>query len=116
LLSAVSVIDQAEVEAGDNREKIQKVEAYRKRVRSWLQDRDLMVARWYAERVPPFLAFVMRPGQGPDSWNRGARTYFEQVIKRDSGSNQGRAASRELDRLPPAPVDVLSIPRVQSPN
>ena len=114
LLSAVPIIDQAEVEARGNSEKLLKVEAYRKRIRSWLQDRDLMVARWYAERVPPFLAFVMRPGEGPDSWNRGARTYFQQVVKRDSGTTQGRAAARELERLPPAPVDVLSLPRVKT--
>jgi hypothetical protein len=110
LISAAAVIDQAEIEARGDSEKLRKVEAYRKRIRLWHQDRDLMVAQWYADRVPPYLAFLMRPGEGPDSWNRGARYYFQAVIKRDSASPQGREAARDLDRLPPAPPDVLTLP------
>ena len=113
LSSAAAVINQAEVEARGDLGKLRKVEAYRKRIRSWHQDRDLAVARWYADRIPPWLAIIMRPGEGPDAWNRGARSYYRAVAKRDSTSTQGRAAALELDRMPPEPPDVLTLPPIR---
>ncbi len=110
LQDAAAVINQAEVEARGDAQKLRKVEAYRKRIRLWLQDRDLSVADWYAARVPGLLAFIQRPGEGPDSWNRGARYYYKQVVKRDGTSPQGRAAALRLDQLPPAPPDIPLTP------
>lgn len=110
LRDAAAVINQAEVEARGDTQKLRKVEAYRKRIRLWHQDRDLAVAEWYADRVPGLFAILRRPGEGPESWNRGARYYCQAVVKRDGTSPQGRSAALRLDRLPPAPPDVLLTP------
>lgn len=110
LADAQAVINQAEVEARGDAQKLRKVAAYRKRIRLWHQDRDLNVADWYADRVPGLMAFLQRPGQGPESWNRGARYYYKQVVTRDGSSPQGRAGALRLDQLPPAPPDVLLTP------
>lgn len=107
LAGAALVINQAEVEARGDVVKLRKVEAYRKRIRLWHQDRDLAVARWYGDRVSPWLAFIQRPGESSESWNRGAHYYYRAVVNRDNVSVEGRAAAREKDRLPPPPADVL---------
>ena len=44
---ANAIIDQAEIETRGDKERSDTVQAYRKRIRAWLQDRDLSVARWY---------------------------------------------------------------------
>lgn len=110
LIDAQAIINQAEVEARGDLMKLRKVEAYRKRIRLWNQDRDLAVANWYADRVPGLLSFLQRPGEGPDSWNRGARYYYKQVVVRDGSSPQGRAGALRLDQLPPAPPEVSLTP------
>jgi hypothetical protein len=41
----------------------------------------------------------MCPGTADDSWHGGARFYYREVIRRDSGSDQARIAFRELNEL-----------------
>jgi len=99
LISAATIIDQAEIESKGRPENVLTVAAYRKRIRSWHQDRDLEVARWYRDRVRLGLAWLMCPGTADDSWHGGARFYYREVIRRDSGSEQARIAFRELNDL-----------------
>jgi hypothetical protein len=101
LISAAGVIDQAEIEAAGDPEKIKIVEAYRKRIRAWHQGRDLQVARWYRDRVTPGLSWLMAPkGHVNRPWLPASRYYYREVIRRDSGSEAGRDAQRELAELP----------------
>jgi len=101
LISAAAVIDQAEIEAAGDAEKIKVVEAYRKRIRSWHQGRDLAVARWYRDRVTPGFAWLATPkGHTNRPWLPASRYYYREVIRRDSGSEAGRTAQRELAELP----------------
>ena len=103
LVQASSVIDLAENETAGDPAKVALVQAYRTRIRSWHQDRDLQVARWYRGRHRPLgLGWLKEPSDR--DWDDAARFYYREVIRRDSASPQGRAASRELDALPPAPV------------
>jgi hypothetical protein len=106
LLDARDLVDIAELEAGGDPARAAKVAAYRKRIGSWLRDRDLSVARWYAERTrPSWLAWLKRPIQlkNPDD---GARYYASAVIRRDRTSRQAAAAQALLDNLP-APAGQL---------
>lgn len=101
LISAAAIIDQAEIEADGQADRIRLIEAYRRRIRSWHQDRDLQVARWYAERLTPGLAWLASPkAETGRPWLQSARYYYREVIRRDSGSAQGRAAALELAELP----------------
>jgi hypothetical protein len=112
LISAAAVIDQAEIEAAGDVDKIQLVEAYRKRIRAWHQGRDLAVARWYRERVTPGLAWLATPkGHSGRMWLTASRYYYREVIRRDSGSEQGRAAQRELAELPLPTASELGNPQ-----
>ncbi len=103
---AALVIDQAELETRGDAARAAQVEAYRRRIRVWHQQRDLQVARWYRDRKrPPFLAWLKEPSH--QNWSEGARYYYNEVIKRDSTSEYARVAKRELAELPPA-VDPLA--------
>ena len=74
---------------------------YRKRIRGWHQGRDLAVARWYRDRVTPGLAWLATPkGHSNRPWLPASRYYYREVIRRDSGSEDGRTAQRELAELP----------------
>lgn len=116
LFSATGIIDQAEIEAKGDVAKTRTVEAYRKRIRFWLQDRDLDVARWYRDRVTPGLGWLMSPsGIADDAWMKAARYFFREVIRRDSSSPQARIAARELEELPPATADELGKPLTPAP-
>lgn len=116
LISAAAVIDQAEIEADGDPERIRVVEAFRNRIRSWHQDRDLQVARWYAQRVQPGLAWLASPKAETDRpWIQSARYYYREVIRRDSGSNAGRAAARELADLPLPTTGELGAPQPLPP-
>ena len=100
LVFASAIIDQAELETRGDEEKARTVEAYRRRIRAWMQDRDLKIARWYHDRNIPTLAWLMTP-PGLVSWADGSRYYYQAVVARDSGSSQGRAAAREVRTVPP---------------
>ena len=107
LISAASIIDQAEIESRGKPENVALVAAYRKRIRSWHQDRDLEVARWYHDRIMAGLAWLMCPGTANGSWDLASRFYYREVIRRDSGSEQARVAFRELNALtPPTPSEL----------
>jgi hypothetical protein len=116
LVFASAIIDQAELETHGDEDKARTVEAYRRRIRAWMQDRDLKIARWYYDRHLPLLAWVMTP-PGLESWADGSRYYYQAVIARDSGSVQGRAAAREVQGVPPAvdrdppPLNPNTIPK-----
>ena len=100
LTSAALLIDQAEIEARGDRERLAKVTSYRARIRGWQQDRDLAVARWYRSRgQPAWLSPLARP-TGLRSWLDGARYYYREVVLRDPGSAQARTAQQELADLP----------------
>jgi hypothetical protein len=116
LISAAAVIDQAEIEAAGDPEKIKIVEAYRKRIRAWHQGRDLAVARWYRERVTPGLGWLAAPkGQTSRPWLTASRYYYREVIRRDSGSQAGRDAQRELAELPLPTASELGAPQPLPP-
>ena len=116
LISAAAVIDQAEIEANGEAERIRLVEAYRARIRSWHQDRDLQVARWYADRKTPGVAWLAAPkGETERPWIQSSRYYYREVIRRDSGSEQGRAAARELAELPLPTAGELGAPQPVPP-
>ncbi|MCK6488573.1 MAG: hypothetical protein L6R48_09630 [Planctomycetes bacterium] len=107
LVMAQAIIDQAEVEARGDQANVRTVLAYRKRVRGWLQDRDLSVARWYAERGSrPGLRWLFMPA-GLQSWQDGSRFFYREVMRRDPGSRQGLDAERELALVPASGRDVL---------
>lgn len=116
LFSAAGIIDQAEIEAKGDAAKTRTVEAYRKRIRLWLQDRDLDVARWYRDRVIPGLGWLMSPtGIADDGWLKAARHFYREVIRRDSSSPQARNAARELEQLPPPSAEELGKPLTPAP-
>ena len=116
LISAAAVIDQAEIEADGDPERIRVVEAFRTRIRAWHQDRDLQVARWYADRETPGLTWLMSPkGETGRPWLMSARYYYREVIRRDSGSNAGRAAALELAELPLPTAGELGAPQPLPP-
>ena len=102
LQQAQAIIEQAEIQARGDTERVAQVDAYRRRIRGWLQDRDLRAARWYVERgsIAWLREITMPPGL--TDWAAGARYYFAQVIARDPGTAQARAAERERAALPPA--------------
>ncbi len=99
LTFASSIIDQAELETHGDQQKARLVQAYRRRIRLWEQDRDLSIARWYRSRGTVLVADLIMP-PGLQSSNDGARYYYQAVVARDSQSKQGRAAARELSELP----------------
>jgi hypothetical protein len=116
LISAASIIDQAEIEANGDPERIRLVEAYRARIRSWHQQRDLQVARWYAERKTLGIAWLVSPkGETDRLWLQSARYYYREVIRRDSGSVPGRAAALELAGLPLPTANELGAPQPLPP-
>lgn len=104
LVSAAQIVEQAELVAGSDPQKAALVAKYRSRIRSWQQDRDLSVARWYRDRTrPAWLAWLKEPSGY--NWDNPARFYYQEVIKRDGASNQARIAARELATLPPSERD-----------
>ena len=106
LVQAASVIDLAENETSGDPAKVALVQSYRTRIRSWHQDRDLQVARWYRGRHRPAgLAWLKEPS--PLDWDDAARFYYREVVRRDSASPQGRFARRELDTLPEPRGDAI---------
>ena len=116
LISAAAIIDQAEIEADGNKDRIRVVEAFRVRIRAWHQDRDLQVARWYAQRKQPGLAWLASPkGETERPWILSARYYYREVIRRDSGSKAGRAAALELAELPLPTAGELGAPQPLPP-
>ena len=82
-------VNKAGLDSGEDAERAALVQAYRKRIRAWHQQRDFQVATWYRDRGRP----------------TGARYYFGQVIKREATSALGREAERELAQLPAANDD-----------
>ena len=108
LQMANAVIDQAEIETRGDPTRAAVVQAYRKRIRVWLQDRDLAVARWYRARGTPWLLVWMKRPPGLLSWEDGARYFYREVIKRDATSLQGRTAERELTEVAQVRPDTLS--------
>ena len=104
---ANAVIDQAEIETRGDPVRAETVQAYRKRIRIWLQDRDLAVARWYRARGTPWLFTWFKKPPFLTSWQDGSRYFYREVIKRDATSAQGRAAERELAQVPQARPDTL---------
>lgn len=116
LISAAAIIDQAEIEADGDQERIRVVEAFRTRIRAWHQDRDLQVARWYAQRAHTTLAWLAAPkGEVDRPWVQSARYYYREVIRRDSGSKAGRAAALELAELPLPTAGELGAPQPLPP-
>jgi hypothetical protein len=106
LTKAAAAIDVAETETRGNPERVALVQAYRARIRSWLQDRDLEVARWYRDRHrPTWLSWLKEPSD--HDWDTAARFYYNEVIKRDPASAQARLAHREMASLPPPHEDEL---------
>jgi hypothetical protein len=99
---ASEIIDQAQLETHGDEEKARVVQAYRKRIRLWMQDRDLRIARWYRSRGTMGLQWFMSP-PGLTSWQDGARYYYKAVFDRDNSSPQGRAAAREIAEIPATP-------------
>ncbi len=106
LVYADALIDQAEIEARGESAKQQTVQAYRRRIRGWKQDRDLAVARWYVERGTPWVLQWLTMPDGLLEWDAGARRFYREVVKRDATSPQGRSAQAELADLP-APAEAL---------
>ena len=107
LQMANAVIDQAEIETRGDPVRSELVQAYRKRIRVWLQDRDLAVARWYRARGTPGLLKWLKKPPFLLSWQDGSRYFYREVIKRDATSPQGRAAERELAEVPQERPDTL---------
>jgi hypothetical protein len=104
---ANAVIDQAEIETRGDPLRAATVQAYRKRIRVWLQDRDLAVARWYRARGTPRLLTWLKSPPGLLSWEDGARFFYREVIKRDATSPAGRNAERELAEVAQVRPDTL---------
>jgi len=116
LISAAAIVDQAEIEADGDKDRIRVVEAYRTRIRAWHQDRDLQVARWYAQRKQLGIAWLAAPKAEVDRpWIQSARYYYREVIRRDSGSMSGRAAALELAELPLPTAGELGAPQPLPP-
>jgi hypothetical protein len=110
LFRAATIIDQAEIETHGVPELARIVENYRKRIRAWHQDRDLYVARWYRDRASEWLGWLKCPAPPIASWVDGARYYYREVVKRDSGSEQARFAQLELEELPAPLAPLLGTP------
>jgi hypothetical protein len=102
LVYANAIIDQAEIEARGDKERQSTVQSYRRRIKGWTQERDLSVARWYRNRGTPWALQWLKMPTGLEQWDAGARLYYDEVVKRDATSNQGRAASGERQDLPAA--------------
>ena len=111
LVMADAIIDQAEIETRGDAERAAIVRAYRARIRSWHQDRDLSVARWYRGRGTPWVLRWLKKPPELLAWDDGARYYFREVIKRDATSRQGRDAERELAGVPQTRPDTLGAVR-----
>ncbi len=107
LVLANAIIDQAEIETRGDQTKVVVVQAYRKRIRGWLQDRDLSVARWYLDRGTPWLLRWLKKPPLLLSYSDGARYYWKEVIKREPTSPQGRTAESELSDVPQTRPDTL---------
>lgn len=107
LVLANAIIDQAEIETRGDAAKVATVQAYRKRIRAWLQDRDLSVARWYYNRGTPWIFIWLIKPPLLLSWDDGARYYWKEVIKREPTSTQGRTAESELSEVPQTRPDTL---------
>ena len=107
LVMSAAIIDQAEIETRGDKEKVAVVQAYRKRIRSWHQDRDLAIARWYRARGTPWLLRWLKKPPALLAWDDGARYYYREVIKRDPLSRQGRSAESELAEVPATRSDTL---------
>lgn len=100
---ASATIDQAERETRGDTAQVAIIQGYRRRIRGWLQDRDLSVARWYRNRgEPAALAWLTRP-ESLRSPLDSARYYYGEAFRRDPTSPQGKAAERELAALPAQP-------------
>jgi hypothetical protein len=54
-------------------------------------------------------------GETGRPWYQAARYYYREVIRRDSGSEQGRAAARELAELPLPSAGELGAPQPLPP-
>lgn len=104
---ANAIIDQAEIETRGDKVRADIVQAYRRRIRIWLQDRDLSVARWYRARGTPWLFRWLKKPPELLSWDDGARYYYREVVKRDATSPAARAAERELAEVPQTRPDTL---------
>lgn len=98
LISGNLQIDQAEQETAGDPARVALVKQYRARIRGWLQDRDLRVARWYRSKQMPN-GLIATP-HGLDNWLDGARLYYREAIRRDPTSRQGLVAEREIAALP----------------
>lgn len=100
LLAAKDLIDVAELEVGGDPARAALVAAYRKRLGSWLQDRDLSVAVWYAGRTrPSWMTWLQRPTWLNDP-DQGGRYYARQVIARGRTTRQAAQAEALLQQLP----------------
>ena len=100
LFEAWDLVDIAELDSRGDAARVELVTKYRNRIKAWLQDRDLSVATWYAERTrPSFLTWLKRPTQltKPDT---SSRIYARAVISRDRVSEQARSAEELLQWLP----------------
>jgi len=91
LITAASIIDQAEIYTRELPERIALVRRYRGLVRGWHQERDLYAARWYRKEDRP----------------EDARYYYREVVERDPGSPHAVEAEREMEALPPAEAEGL---------
>ena len=107
LVMANAIIDQAEIETRGDKVRAEIVQAYRKRIRAWHQDRDLSVARWYRARGTPWILRWLKKPPELLAWDDGARYYYREVIKRDATSPQGRSAERELTEVKQTRPDTL---------
>lgn len=107
LVMANAIIDQAEIETRGDKVRAEVVQAYRKRIRAWHQDRDLSVARWYRARGTPWILRWLKKPPELLAWDDGARYYYREVIKRDATSPQGRSAERELAEVKQTRPDTL---------
>lgn len=100
LTDAGRLIDQAELESRGDAQRAALVQQYRARLRGWLQERDLQVARWYRDRTrPAVVVWLKDPGDA--DWDGAARFYYREAIRRDPGNETARIAEREMGELPP---------------
>ena len=80
LINSEYLINQAAFYVKNDPFRQETVSKIRGRIAAWRQDKELFVADWYREK---------------DEY-AAAAYYYREVIKRDSGSNQGQTASRAL--------------------
>lgn len=85
LFDATTLIDLAELYAGEDEDRIEMIVRYRSLIRRWHQERDMFAASWYREKGKP----------------EGARYYLEEVVKRDPESLVGRRAAQALADMGP---------------